>query len=365
MRTTIPHRTRCFFVLVAILCAMSCSRPPQIRTAEWMAAFPEVALKDRLQRSSPSESVILSIKRLVTKGAGGDFTFPAAIAYSETGDLFVSDNIGHTIHRLQADSNKAETIFAKDGTVLSFPNSIQCWANKLVVSDNDGLKILSSKGEFEKLIRPYFGIFNFTITKDQTFLINTLVRNAEQQDPLIVELDREGKRLRAFGARLAVSGHNGLEDQAFLALSDRLLFAAFKYRPLVEVYSIDSGKLQRSFEVNHPVFRLLADELKATGLTSTKAPGQVFLPRYIAGIRTVGKRIFVCLNLPTPEIWEVNANGKILALFKVSRLAPVVDIFGFDVHIKHDILTFSLGTIDPSFGSTVSEVYVGQNSKGA
>lgn len=345
-------------IIIAAPLLLSCSGTSEVRIDELdsFSKFPEAALKDKLQRSSSSEPSILTVKRSVAKGNGGEFIFPVAITYSDTGDLYVSDNIGHTIHRLPVDSNEIQTILAKDVRVLSFPNSIQYWADKVVISDNEGIKILSPKGEFERLIRPYLGIFNFTITKDQTFLINTLVRNPETQDPLIVELDSHGKRLKAFGTRLGVPGHNGLEDQAFLALSERLLFAAFKHRPLVEVYDIDSGKLLTSFEVNHPVFRLLSDELKATGVTEAKTPGRVFVPRYIAGIRTYGKRIFLCLNLPQPEIWEVDTNGKVLEQFKVSDLAPAVDIFGFDVRINDNNVVFSIGIIDTSFAASVSEV---------
>lgn len=352
------HKVRHILALITIPFLMSCSRTSEIRSNEQyaFAKFPEAALKDKLQRSSSTEVLILGVKRSVTKGHGGDFTFPAGIAYSDTGDLYVSDNIGHTNHRLPVGSNEIQTIVAKDGRVLRFPNSIQYGADKVVVSDNDGIKILSPNGEFEKLIRPYLGIFNFTITSNRTFLINTLIRNAETQDPLIVELDDQGRRLRAFGTRLGVPGHNGLEDQAFLALSEGLLFAAFKHRPLVEVYNIDSGKLLTSFEVNHPVFRLLADEFKASGITETKTPGRVVLPRYIGGIRTFGNRIFLCLNLPQPEIWEVDNKGKVLAQFRVSDIAPAVDIFGFDVRFNHDKVIFSIGVIDTSFAASVSEV---------
>lgn len=359
MRTVRRYKGRHIIALIiAGPFLLSCSRTSEVRinAPNSFSKFPEAALKDKLQRSSSSEPLILAVKRSVAKGNGGEFTVPVALTYSDTGDLYVSDNIGHTIHRLSVGSNEIQTILAKNAHVLTFPNSIQYWAGKVVISDNEGIKIFSPKGEFERLIRPYLGIFNFAITKDQTFLLNTLVRNAAAQDSLIVELDNHGRRLKAFGTRLAVPGNNGLENQAFLALSDRLLFAAFKHRPLVEVYSIDSGKLLTSFEVNHPVFRPLSAELKVTGVTQAPTPGRVFLPRYIAGIRTYGKRIFLCLNLPQPEIWEVDTNGKVLAQFKVSDLAPAVDIFGFDVRISGDSVIFSIGVIDTSFAASVSEV---------
>jgi hypothetical protein len=349
---------RLFALVIAIPLISSCSGTSEVRFNEpdSFAKFPEAAIKYKLQRSSSSEPLILAVKRLIAKGNGGEFIFPAAITYSDTGDVYVSDNIGHTIHRLPVGSSEIQTILANDGHVLRFPNSIHYWADKVVISDNEGIKILSPKGEFERLIRPYLGIFDFVITEDQTFLINTLVRNPESQDPLIVELDNHGRRLKAFGTRLGVPSHNGLEDQAFLALSEGLLFVAFKYRPLVEVYNIDSGKLLTSFEVNHPVFRLLSDELRASRVTEAKTPGRVYLPRYIAGIRSNGKRIFLCLNLPQPEIWEVDTKGKVLAQFKVSDLTPAVDIFGFDVRINDNNVVFSIGVIDTSFAASVSEV---------
>jgi hypothetical protein len=84
--------------------------------------------------------------------------------------------------------------------------------------------------------------------------------------------------------------------------------------------------------------------------------GRVFVPRYLAGIRASGNRIFLCLSLPEPEIWELDQNGNRLRGFHVSGLPPAVDIFGFDVRLMKEKLTFTIGIIDQGWHATVAEL---------
>jgi hypothetical protein len=328
--------------------------------------FAELMIKRELQQTSiqQTNAKVLSLTpfRSVTKGAGAQFVFPASLSYSESGTLYISDNNGHRIHYWRVDSPNAVTLEMQPGEGrLKFPNSIECSGEHIFISDNDGIKIFSADGKFERLIRPYFGIFSFIKSDREGFFANTLIRNANSTDPLIVELDRSGKEIRGLGLRQNITGHNGLEDQAFLALSHQRLFAAFKYRPHIEIYDLKSGKLTASFDVAHPVFQSLANELERRGIRDNQENGRVFLPRYLAGIRVFENRIFLCLALPEPEIWEIDRNGKPLAQFHISGLPPAVDVFGFDIRSVGNSLIFSLGIIDQGWNATVSELRSSSN----
>jgi hypothetical protein len=314
-------------------------------------------LQQELKQNTGQRVVAITPYRVVSNGAGSGFVFPASISYSDSGTLYISDNNGHRIHYWPVDSPTTTAFLPESGNgKLKFPNSIQYSDGKIFISDNDGIKVFSPEGHLQRLIRPYFGIFSFTKTTKETIFANTLIRNAEVDDPLIVELNQRGKEIRRFGLRQNVAGHNGLEDQAFLTVSGSLLFAAFKYRPKVEIYDIESGKMIGSFDIDHPVFRSLANELEHQRVPEKPAEGRVFVPRYLAGIRASGNRIFLCLSLPEPEIWEVDQKGNRLGEFHVSGLPPAVDIFGFDVRSVKEKLIFSIGIIDQGWRATVSEL---------
>ena len=316
-------------------------------------------LQQKLKREFPQRGRDITPYRLVTNRFGSGFVFPAGISYSDTGTIYISDNNGHRIHYWLVDSSTTTAFLPEtENGKLKFPNSIQCADGKIFISDNDGIKVFSPEGHLQRLIRPYFGIFSFTKTAHDTIFANILIRNAEADDPLIVELDQRGKEIRRFGLRQNVAGHHGLEDQAFLTVSGNLLFAAFKYRPTVEIYDVEAGTRVGSFDINHPVLRSLATELERQRVPEKPAEGRVFVPRYLAGIRALGNRIFLCLSLPEPEIWEVDHKGNRLGEFYVSGLPPAVDIFGFDVRSVKDKLLFSVGTIDQGWHATVFETYV-------
>src|SRR5574338_102385 len=314
-------------------------------------------LQQELKQNSAQRVVAIMPYRTVRNGAGGGFVFPASISYSDSGTIYISDNNGHRIHYWPVESPTTSAFLPESGNgKLKFPNSIEYADGKIFISDNDGIKVFSPEGHFQRLIRSYFGIFSFTKTTKETIFANTLIRNAEADDPLIVELDQHGKELRRFGRRQNVAGHNGLEDQAFLTISGSVLFAAFKYRPLVEIFEIESGKMIGSFDIDHPVFRSLPGELERQRVPEKPAEGRLFVPRYLAGIRSSGHRIFLCLALPEPEIWEVDQKGNRVGEIHVSGLPPAVDIFGFDVRSVKDKLIISIGIIDQGWHATVSEL---------
>lgn len=355
-----PRLTAICFLIVVAVGACTSKREESATKTGTTNAFPELSVKQRLQQSierdKENHASDVSPFRLLNNRQGG-IVFPASLCYSDSGGVYISDNNGQKIGYWPSDSSSAK-VFPANATkaVLKFPNAIQ-WSSsgRILVADNDGIKMFSPDGRFERLIRSYLGISSFAITKKGNILANTLIRNAANDDPLIVELEQSGKQVRGFGVRQNVAGHNGAEDVAFLASSNLLVFAGFKHRPTVEVYDIDSGSLVQTLNIDHPVFRDLQNALMSETRSQGEQRGRVFIPRYLAGLRVLNEKVFLCLHLPDPEIWELDQKGNRLAEFRISGLPPAVDIFGFDVRLDKGSLLFAVGIIDQRWNALVTE----------
>lgn len=321
------------------------------------ARFPEVEMKESLQRGAASNAVPLKLQRAVSNGRGAEFAVPAGIAYSDSGDLYVSDNNAHAVHLWQSRAAASGELSAgAEAGRLKFPGQVRVRGEELFVADTDGIKVLSSDGRFEHLLRPYYAIQDFAVTDKGTIVASVLVRSANAQDPLLIEIDQTGRVVRGIGARRPTSGRDDYENQVFVSVSGNRLVAAYKYSPLVEVYELDSGKLVRSFEVSHPVFEALKSLPAPVADASMGAAGQKLEPRYFAGVKAMGDRIFLCLYLPTPEVWEMNEEGGTLAAFRADGLPTAVNIFGFDARSGGGELKFAIGVIDRTWGASISEL---------
>jgi hypothetical protein len=353
------RKLKSLWVLPVVVLLVGCSVQKAAITsnAGATARFPELELKEKLQREAASKAMPLKLQRAIKNGQGAEFIVPAGITYSDSGDLYVSDNNAHTVHLWPSRSAASGELRAgAEAAQLKFPNPVQVRGDKLFVADSDGIKVLSLNGRFERLIRPYFTIQDFAVTDKGTIVACVLIRNSGAQDPLIVEMDQTGKVVRRIGVRRAAAGQDDYENQAFIAVSGSRLVVAYRYRPFVEVYDLDSGKLVRGFEVNHPVFQALKNLPTSASTTTTTAAEQKLDPRYLAGVKCVGDRIFLCLHLPRPEIWEVNAEGKLLAAFRAEGLPPAIHIFGFDARLSDEELNFAIGIVDSTLGTSVSEL---------
>lgn len=279
---------------------------------------------------------------------------PSGLAYSDAGDLYVSDNNAHMLHvRREGSATAGELPAGAAAARLRFPNPVRTWGGKIFVSDNDGIKILSSDGSFERLLRLYLGVFDFAVTEQGTIVASLIVRDAEPTDPLVVEVDQTGRVIRRFDVRRALAGRDDHRNQAYVVVSADRLVLAYKYRPVVEVYDLKSGALLSEFEINHPVFEALKNQPRPTAADSG---GQKLEPRYAAGLKVLGDRIFVCLHLPVPEVWELNGDGKFLASYRADGLPAAVNVFGFDARRISGEVKFAIGVIDRTWGASVSEL---------
>ena len=275
--------------------------------------------------AAPS-GISLTPTRLIKKGEGGNFIYPSSITSIETGTLYIADNNGHTIQYCP-DKALSTTPFPASGN-LRFPTTIRAWREHLFVADDEGIKVFTLDGKFERVLRTFYAIFNFTIADDGSIYANVSYRAPKDTDPLILKLDQDGKRVSGFGSRLNHLQFKGLDDNAYLLCSGQLLFAAFKHRPIVQVYDLKEQRLLREIVITHPIFAKLEDLAKDQTYTNPSS-SRTALPRFTAGIIAIGNRLFVLLHLPYIEIVEVDFEGHERNRFHSIETTRVLDYFGF------------------------------------
>lgn len=350
--THVKTITLCKLIAVAFL-SIGCSRGSVVKMASSGEGKlpppvpPQTVIKEKLLQNikSTSDVVRLSIERLVQKGEGAAFVYPASLAFSGRGGVYISDNNGHAIYYSPSGELAATPWPAQSGIGKPhFPNTIQEWQDQILVSDNDGVKIYDQEGSFKRLLRTYYGINHFIVSDDGNIYANTLHNNPKPSDPLIVELSRDGTKIKGFGERLNRSPNNDAINKAYLATSGGLLIAALKHRPIVQIYNRGGGKILREIKLNHPIFSELERQLGGTSL-----------PKYTAGVSISGEKIFVLLDLPRPEVVEFDLQGQEKSRYLVSGTPTIIDYFGFDAREVESQPVFAIGIIDPQWQPALVE----------
>jgi hypothetical protein len=272
-------------------------------------------------------------------GGKGKLVYPVSLAVSDTGVAYLSDNNAHVIHSCPPNLDSIVTLPIQEGQGrLVWPNSIETWRDSLLVTDNEGIKFFKPDGAFQRLTRVFYQINYFAMRPDGAIYINPSFSKQKPDNPLIVELDSTGKRVKAFGARLNSPDRIGLSDQTYLSVTDKYIFAAFKHRPAIRVYNTD-GELIREFGIDHPAFDDLAP-LSRDERFIRPEPDKFRLPKYISGARVIGDRLLVLLDLPQPEIVEFNFEGQEQNRYR-ANVSPAVKTYrGFDIRRTGDAYHF-------------------------
>jgi hypothetical protein len=301
----------------------------------------EQTIKDRiLQESADPRAETLKIERQTDYklGSNGPFVYPVSLAASDDLGVYVSDNNAHAILFRPPQSESVTALPTHGAAKLVWPNTIQIWKDSVFVSDNEGIKVLNRDGSFQRLLKTYYGINDFTLGADGKIYVNPRFRGRKSSNPLIAQIDSQGARVKAFGERLNHSNFGNLDDEAYLSASPEFIVAVFKHRPVVNVYNL-KGKLLRQFSLNHRVFESLA-VLTNDETFIHPGPNSFRLPSYIAGARLVGNRLLVLLHLPRPEILELNLKGDELNRYHGNISFRVTNYRGFDVHLSGDTYHF-------------------------
>lgn len=316
-----------------------------------------------LEKIPPPNALLLETEKSFTPSDDKIFSYPVSLAASGDGRIYVSDNNSQAIYEVSSDLSAA-TRFSKEKTEkeeekLKYPNSIRFYRDKVFIADNEGIKVFKQNGEFEKLIRSFYSINDFTIDSEGNFLINANFLNPGQGNSLIYKLSESGARLSGIGKIPNPEENNGIEGKAFVETDGQNIVVAYQHLPLVQIYDTKSGDLIREFELKHPIFDDLK-KLKNDKEFVNPRSGVVVLPRYVAGVKVSGGKLYLLLYLPNPEIVEVDFQGTESNRYRSNNISAI-NYFSFDVRFVGDARQFVVGVIEPSLAPTIT--VFNQNTK--
>lgn len=285
-------------------------------------------------------------------GGKGGILQSLSLALDSGGGRYITDNNAHSIHYSPAGSDSIGVLRLQGADAkLEWPVVIRALGNLLFVSDNQGIKMFSDEGRFLRLLRVYYQINNFAVDVDRTIYLNPHFRGQNSSDPLIVHLDKSGKRIGEFGARANRKDHLGLDDVIYLTVSERYVVAAFKHQPRVQIYD-KAGKLINDTVINHPASEELA-ALSEDKSFVRPAPSSYRLPVYIAGVATAGGRILALLDMPVPEIVEIDFGGKEVKRYRGRR--EFHSYRGFDCQLREGKYRFWVLSADNKKNTFLTE----------
>jgi len=342
------NSTKLLAVALAAACILiqtACSRKLIVAESSVVpsAAAPDLerSIKEAKPDALPAAKQLIQLRGFESKiGGAGEWVYPISLSTAENGAVYISDNNAHLIRHMQPGSTLISTLNLSHGGELTAPRTLQVWHDSIFVGDNDGLKVFKLDGSFQRLLRIFYQVNHFVVRSDGTIFINPAFRSQRASNPLIVQLDSSGKRLREFGTRLNAPGLIGLDDEAFLSASADYVIAAFRSRPIIRIFR-GSGELLTEINVAHPIFGDLASLARNEKFVHP-GPGKYRLPAYLAGVRIAGDRLVALLDLPQPEIVEFDFTGKEIARYRGSLIIPACGYRGFDAQRKGDEYTFQI-----------------------
>ncbi|HKQ05715.1 MAG TPA: hypothetical protein VJ464_11320 [Blastocatellia bacterium] len=328
--------------MVAVLfggCSLNAgaSRTDSAVPAPEVAKDPEQLIKQGEYDISLSPARELAVIRRVQLRTGGESSVKSPISVASAGEkgLLICDNNGHAVQMVPSDSDQVVPLIPRENEKpLVWPFSMRVWKKSIYVSDNEGIKVYDQEGLFQRLLRAYYQINDFEIGADGTIYIAPVFRVFKPSNPLLVRLDQEGKRVDQFGVRLNRAEHRGLDDNAYIAAGDNLIVTAFHYRPLVQFYGA-GGKLMRQIIIDHPIFSRLRP-LEQDSAFTHPAESKYRLPAYIAGLKLLNDRVLILLDLPKPEVVELNLRGEEVARYRGEAMPGITDYRGFEAEAVGD-----------------------------
>ena len=282
------------------------------------------------ENGSSVGAISLKVSRHFGKDETTLFSIPTSLVTTPDGWTFVSDNKQQEIYSISPENLVKQLTVGKNSRELRYPNTIQLSSDELLVSDRDGIKFFGLDGSFHRLIRTYFTDFHFTVDTDGNIYSNPIFASPKNTDPLIMKFDKQGRLLEKFGERANRFNSKDIENHAFLAESNGLLAVAFQNLPLVQIYDVHTHELVQEINIRHPTFARMGQIIEEQHFVRP-GPNTFRLLKYIGGVKFIGNKIYVLINLPSPEIVEFDKNGTELHRYCVKAIQEAQNYFGLDI----------------------------------
>lgn len=205
------------------------------------------------QNSGMKPDFNFKIENIFRRGEqkGFDWDAPSKLSISKEGNLFILDTKNNRVLVYDENLKFIKQIGGegdKDGyfrTPLDLKMSHDGFLYVLDF-DNARIQIFNGAGEFIRMFRVPHYTFTFTIDEEGNIYINS-------PDELgsITKLDRNGNRLKTFGALVEQDRRKYTMNWAYLEYdySSKKIIASYQYFPIVQIYKVD-GTLLKEFELD-------------------------------------------------------------------------------------------------------------------
>ncbi len=338
-------------VCLLLLLVVCCSDKPDAMVKVPQKILPnEMTVKERLlENLTVYKAKELEAKNICNLSDNYQTSFPSSLVLDDKGQVYVSDNSGQAILKIDSQLKKVNLVTNQN---LKYPNTIKLNGSKIFVTDNDGIKVFEETGNLLETVKTFFSVNSFSINSSNDFFVNPNFLENNQSNPIVIKLDKTGKRFDEFGQLQSPEIFNGTERKVLVETYKNMCVLAYKYRSLIEIYDSNTNKLVRSFQPTHPIFEEL-EKLKNDKTFTNPQDGIVVLPTYISGLKLLKDKLYVLVSVPNPEIIEFNLNGTELKRLR-SNTVKANGYFGFDAYLVGDVPQFIVGMMNSYRKPTVT-----------
>src|SRR5262249_6046870 len=143
----------------------------------------------------PLPSAIALKKEIsIEKGGGAHFIYPSSMDTDKSGNILIADNMAHTLDLYSAKTNETTVVQTPTGDgALRFPFGVRKAEQKIYVTDDEGVKVFKENGQYEKLLRTHYSMWDFALGNDGSIYANTAYRGQAESEGLIVKLNPNGE----------------------------------------------------------------------------------------------------------------------------------------------------------------------------
>jgi hypothetical protein len=239
---------------------------------------------------------------------------------------------------------------------LTFPFALKATADRVYVSDEDGIHSIGKDGE-DHTIRLFYTTADFAPTASSGFVLNPIVRG---EGPRLASVDAVGRTVARWG-RNPKDMLGQVRTRAFLASCGSVIAAAMTYDPVV--YFLDPQLAEiGSVELPFPGLEELRSLASTPALANPQA-GLYRLPTYTGGIACAGGRFFVVADLPRMVVFEVRPPGELRRVFSQDDSEPARHVLRLAACEVSGRVKLAALTEDPSGARRVVELLLPPENK--
>jgi hypothetical protein len=235
----------------------------------------------------------------------------ATASFDETHLFVLENNLSRLYHVSFALASSPRTEEQHMSIQLEHPTVMKRLKETLFIWDDSGVHLTDSGGTVRKTIQSFYQVNDFAPMADGRMVLNPELRGGKT-GPLVVEIDRSGKRDFSWGRQDLIS-FGGITGSANIGVCGTEVAAAMVYEPTLYLFSrVDSiGKRVLVSVPGVPALEALRGDKKLTN----PRPGTYSLPTFFTGMACEEQAIFILVDLPVLTIYKLDLTGKITGIY--------------------------------------------------